>query len=461
MSKLSSVSLSAGIRRSVSHSVTSTRVKVKKHLLERLDAEALYGSTHDELTGLYNRRMFCAKARELLDATPGERYCLLVSNVHDFKMVNDVYGRHGGDKLLMRIATALRFYKTDGMVYGRVGADKFCALIREDDFDRDMLEASTNHIIRLDRNTYYPILVHIGVYVVEDKSLPVETMIDRAHMAIDGCGSNANRRVRIFDNSVREQRVWSHSIIGSLEDALHSGDIMPYLQPQVDETGAILGAELLVRWNHRDRGFLSPSEFVPILEYSGLITKVDDLMWEHACRMLGIWQMQGRDDLTLSVNVSAKDFLFTDVRKRLVSLVNRYGVDPSHLRLEITETAMMTDIESRLVDIKGLQAEGFVVEMDDFGSAYSSLNMLREIPVDVLKIDMLFLREATEHERARIILQSVIDLSRKLHISAITEGVETVEQFEMLKQMGCKIFQGFYFAKPMPVSSFELLCGLA
>lgn len=460
MSKLSNVSLSAGIRRSVSHSVTATRIKVRKHLLQKLDAEELYGTTYDELTGLYNRRTFCERARELLQSNPDQRYCILVSNVHDFKMVNDVYGRDGGDKLLIRMATALRFYKTEDMVYGRVGADKFCALLRECDFDRDMLEASTNHIIRLDRNTYYPILVHIGVYVIDDINMSVETMIDRAHMAIDGCGTSPNKRVQVFDDSIREERVWTHSIIGSLEDALRNGDVLPYLQPQVDETGAIFGAELLVRWNHRDRGFLSPNQFVPVLEYSGLITKVDDLMWENACRLLSVWQMRGRDDLSLSVNVSAKDFAFMDVRRRLLSLVRRYSVDPSRLRLEITETAMMTDIESRLADIKALQAEGFMVEMDDFGSAYSSLNMLREIPVDMLKIDMLFLREAIEHERARIILQSVIDLSRQLHIGAITEGVETFDQFEMLKKMGCRMFQGYYFAKPMSVGDFERLCGI-
>ena len=185
-----------------------------------------------------------------------------------------------------------------------------------------------------------------------------------------------------------------------------------------------------------------------------MITEVDRYMWRCACEILSGWKEQGRD-LFVSVNISPKDFYFMDVAQELKDLVNEYGVDSGKLRIEITETVMMTDVEKRMRILEDLRQAGFVVEMDDFGSGYSSLNMLKDMPVDVLKIDMKFLSKTTDDMKARTILQNIINLSEDLGIFSLTEGVETHTQHRMLSEMGCKLFQGFFFAKPLPITEFE------
>ena len=197
---------------------------------------------------------------------------------------------------------------------------------------------------------------------------------------------------------------------------------------------------------------MSPASFIPVLEKNGLIIEVDKHMWRCACETLAGW---ADNDLFISVNISPKDFYFTDVVKDIKDLVSEYGIPPHRLRIEITETVMVNNAEERMATLEELRAAGFIVEMDDFGSGYSSLNLLKEMPVDVLKIDMRFLSVKKNRDRARIIVKNIISLSEELGIDSLTEGVETEYQFEKLAGMGCRLFQGYYFAKPMPIEEFE------
>ena len=217
----------------------------------------------------------------------------------------------------------------------------------------------------------------------------------------------------------------------------------------------MLGAEALVRWIHPVKGMISPAEFIGVFERNGTITKLDYYMWETACMQLRKWKEQGREDIYISVNISPKDFYFMDVYKAFTELVAKHGISPANLKLEITETAMMSELERQRKLIARLRAAGFVVEMDDFGSCYSSLNMLKDIQVDTLKIDMAFLGKTDNEDRASKILKMVVELSKQLEIPVITEGVETHDQVEFLRKIGCDMFQGYYFAKPMDVSAFE------
>ena len=198
-----------------------------------------------------------------------------------------------------------------------------------------------------------------------------------------------------------------------------------------------------------------PSSFVEMFERNGMIAKLDQYVWEQACRQLQKWERCGHGDIYLSVNISPKDFYYLDIYKIFTELIGKYKIAPSNLKLEITETTVMENLEEQLALIKRLRAAGFIVEMDDFGSGYSSLNMLKDICVDVLKIDMAFLKKGEDEERGRNILCTIIELSNKLDMPVIMEGVETKEQVQFLTEMGCHIFQGFYFAKPMSVSQFE------
>ncbi|MBO4338048.1 MAG: EAL domain-containing protein, partial [Lachnospiraceae bacterium] len=257
-----------------------------------------------------------------------------------------------------------------------------------------------------------------------------------------------------YDEKMRAQVLWSQKISTQLHDALKNKNIIPYLQPIVDTDGNIKGAEALVRWIHPEKGFLSPASFIPVFEKNGMIVEVDKYMWRCACEILSRWSKEKRD-LFLSVNISPKDFYFMDVAAELSGLVAEYGIPASSLRVEITETVMMNNSDDRMDDIRKLKEKGFIVEMDDFGSGYSSLNMLKDMPVDVLKIDMKFLSAAQDNERARTILANIIHLSGDLIIASLTEGVETAAQHKALTEMGCQLFQGYHFSKPVSVEEFE------
>jgi EAL domain-containing protein (putative c-di-GMP-specific phosphodiesterase class I) len=221
----------------------------------------------------------------------------------------------------------------------------------------------------------------------------------------------------------------------------------------------VLGAEALARWIHPTRGFMSPDEFIPVLERNGMIADVDIHIWRCACEILKRWQENGIE-MFISINISPKDFYFMNVPDTIVGLVKEFGIEPSRLRIEITETVMIGDVDNRIEDICRLREFGFIIEMDDFGSGYSSLNLLQDMPVDVLKIDMAFLRKAEDNPKAEMILYNIIAMSKDLELISLTEGVESLYQFEQLSRMGCKMFQGYLFSKPIPIEEFEKYCKL-
>ena len=228
-----------------------------------------------------------------------------------------------------------------------------------------------------------------------------------------------------------------------------------FLQPLVGADGQLVGAEALARWRHPVQGLVAPNNFIPVVEKTGLIIRLDEYMWELAAEKLSRWKAQGRGDLSISVNVSAKDFYYTDLSKVFIDLVEKYGIAPDRLNIEITETVLITDLEMHVQTMDKLRDYGFRIEIDDFGSGYSSLNMLKDVKADILKIDMLFLRETENKERSRVILSSVINMAKALDMRVVAEGVETVEQMESLRNMGCDIFQGFYFSEPVSAEEFE------
>ena len=215
------------------------------------------------------------------------------------------------------------------------------------------------------------------------------------------------------------------------------------------------GGEALARWLHPDNGLIEPGVFIDVLERADLIYKLDRYIWELAAGQLARWKGTEFENVALSVNVSPKDLYYLDIRKEFTDLTKRYRIDPAKLNIEITETAVTSDVNKCAKLILELQEAGFKVEIDDFGSGYSSLNMLKDINADVLKIDMGFLRKTENQKRARVILNYTVDMAHELGMSVITEGVETKEQFEFLKDMDCEMFQGYYFDRPMPVDCFE------
>ena len=414
-----------------------------------------YAARHDALTGIYNKEYFSERVKKKLKEEPDGAYVMVCSDVKDFKIINDVFGMQSGDELLIRIAEHLREKIHEGTLYGRLDSDHFAVMIKKEQYSDEIFLQAVDEVIHLDSVIRFPVKIYVGVYEIKDRDIPVSVMCDRAFMAARTIREDYKSGVAFYDEKLRQSVLWEQELTADLDGALENGEIQMFLQPQVDVNGKILGAEALVRWQHPKYGMIPPTDFIPVFEKSGLVARIDRYIWEQACIQLQKWKEKGVDDLSISVNISPRDFYFMDLYPIFTGLVTTYGINPANLKLEITETAVMQNLEKQLALIGCLQKYGFTVEMDDFGSGYSSLNMLKDMQVDVLKIDMAFLGETKDVERSRKILRMIIELSKQLGMRVVTEGVETKEQVAFLTEMGCDIFQGYFFARPMPVAQFE------
>jgi diguanylate cyclase (GGDEF)-like protein len=425
---------------------------------QRAAEQKLFTARHDQLTGLFNRDYLYERTKELLAENPEEVYLIITAEITDLKVINDLYGNTFGDQALKFAAEWMRNNENvnRGGVYGRLGGDSFGVCIPEKDFRLERMEFALSNLTVFEGETKYRMLIHAGIYRVDDRSLKASVMYDRAVLALEGIKDDYHYHTAWYEPYMRENALRNKRIAEELTAAIADGQIRPWLQPIVDREKKIIGAEALARWIHPVEGIRFPGDCIPVLEKNGMIADLDRCIWRQACMILAQWKEEGKD-LFLSVNISPRDFYLLDVAGELKSMVREYGVEPSKLRLEITESVMMTDDENRMKILRDMQSCGFLIEMDDFGSGYSSLNLLREMPVDVLKIDMVFLRNTAdqERERARTIVEDVISMANHLSITSLTEGVETEYQYKRLLEMGCQLYQGFWFAKPMPVEEFE------
>ena len=416
-----------------------------------------YLATHDSLTGLYNKNYFAVKAAELLKATPDEDWLLLSSNIKDFKLINDLFGFKKGNEVLKMEADLLKEQCGEGIVYGRIGGDKFAACIPKARFKEQDFMNAIQTMGRAINNDLYHLHIYVGVYEITDRNEDISVMCDKANLAIKTLNENYDRSIAYYSETLLNDTIEEKQLVGDFDKALAEKQFCMYLQPQTTSEGKVLGAEALVRWQHPKRGLIFPGEFIEVFEKTGLIYRLDMFVWELAVQKLAEWQKDGRSDLYISVNISTKDFYYMNVYETITKLVEKYGIIPSTLKLEITETAIMTGTAGELEIIERFRKYGFDVEIDDFGSGYSSLNTLKDMDVDVLKIDMGFLRTTRPDrlERSMSIINTIISLTRTLGLSVVTEGVETREQVDKLTQMGCGVYQGYYFSKPIPVKQFE------
>ena len=420
---------------------------------QRIQRE-IYNATHDTLTGLYTREYLYERIRKKLAENPDTEYYVSFVDVKNFKIVNDIFSTSFGDYALQCIADWIRMDTNEKWVYGRLAGDTFGVCHPVDELNIKEVEEQLSRFVVKKDNVEYHILIHLGLYKVIDRSMNVSVMFDRAHLALSTIQDEYHKHIAFYDDNLRKKVLWSQHISSELHEAIRTMQLRPYLQPIVDSSGEVVGAEALARWIHPKDGFLSPGAFIPVFEKNGMIVEVDKHMWRCACEILSRWSKKGKR-LFISVNISPKDFYFMDVFSEIRMLTEDYEIDPSLLRIEITETVMMTEEEECMRILQRFRDAGYIVEMDDFGSGYSSLNMLKDMPVDVLKLDMKFLGKTGDGERAQTILQNIIHLSDDLGIVSLTEGVETEDQFRMLTRMHCVLFQGYHFAKPMPVEEFE------
>ncbi len=422
---------------------------------ETFKNELAYHATHDHLTGLWNREFFFETASQVLAEHPDKEFVLMVTDIYQFRMFNEILGKKLGDDLLVTIANTLQEHHTDLRVEGRTHGDRFAILIPKEEFHKQELMDICHRVVE-QKNYALKIHIYFGAFEIKDRSLGVEKMYDRAYMALDTIKGNPHKNIAVFEESMRDRLIKNMLTIDELEEALQEKQFMIYIQPQVDlQTGSWVGGEALVRWKSPRRGIVPPFEFIPLFEENGMIIKLDYYVWDMACQQLRKWKDQGLANYSISINISAKDFYLTDLYSDIVGLVEKYEIDPGCLKLEITETAIMVNVQEQMALIRKLQEYGFLIEMDDFGSGYSSLNSLKDIEVDILKLDMKFFEKSENPERSEKIIESIINLSNKLKMPVIAEGVEDDEQLELLKRTGCRIVQGYYYSKPVPVPEFE------
>ncbi|MBQ6734181.1 MAG: EAL domain-containing protein [Lachnospiraceae bacterium] len=431
-------------------------------ILDKTDETLAYDrererATHDPLTGIYNMDGFCERVEEILTADPVTPRFMIATNIREFKLLNDLFGLEKGNEILRSIANMLKGLCAEDEVCGRLSSDRFVLLLERDHFNEEQMRTSLYRLGSLINSTAYRLCVHVGIFAIDDPSMTVPQMYDRAYVAINSVKQEGASRIVYYSHQMMQHSRDEQKILNSISQALDQGDLKIYLQPQVDSGGTIRGAEALVRWIHTECGIILPAHFIHVLEEAGLIHQLDMSVWEMACRILASWRGTPREGLYLSVNISPRDFYYIDIFKTLTGLVEKYGLLPEKLHLEITETALMADSEKQHTTVKRLRNYGFQVEIDDFGSGYSSLSMLKDLPVDTLKIDMEFLHETENRSRSRTILESILQMSSALGMNVICEGVENKAQFDFLKSIGCNLYQGYYFSKPVPVKDFEAM----
>lgn len=418
---------------------------------------------YDALTGALSLTGFRKRVEEVLRAHPDVPYILSYNNITNFKYINDRFGMQAGDELLRFWVDKSLPMLAEDEAMGRLEADHFAVFRRvegEERIHRDeenVLNPLRNYFIDRGEGTRVQLCSGGYVLVSEDYLRPdVDHMLDCARVAERRLRETRKDGFEFYNPKQWEKGRLAADIVSHLPLALQSGEVEVWYQPQVNfDTGEIIGVEALCRWDHDKLGWLLPSEFIPVLEESGLIYDLDRFVWETVCQDLHRWSEQGKR-LSASVNLARNDVLKdTNIPGRLYNLVQSHGLTPDQLRVEITETAYVEDSALLIATTMKLRELGFAVEMDDFGSGYSSLHMLKEVPVDRIKLDLNFLTGTGDPVKGRVIVSKMIELVSLLGMDLIAEGVETVEQASFLQERGCSEMQGYYFYKPMPVSDFE------
>lgn len=422
--------------------------------LERLR----YLADYDVLTGIYNKNKFVEETKILLAENPDEKMAFVRMDIDRFQLINAFYGTEEGDKVLKFMAETVKGFakKYEKVSYGRLEADVFaiCLPYKEAKETLDHVYAIRNHFKQYPLE--FDIVPAFGVYVIEDKELPIEIMLDRAKLAAKTIKGQYLNNYAFYSDDIGLALEEEQQIVNEMANALEKEQFLVYFQPKYNvKSRQPVGAEALVRWEHPEMGMISPGKFIPIFEKNGFITKLDYFVWNRVCFMLRGWLDEGEKPNPVSVNVSRVNLFNPNIVRIICDLVDSYDIPRELLQLELTESAYADATLAMKDKVQTLREEGFQVLMDDFGSGYSSLNVLKDIEVDVLKIDMRFFESTDVGGRGENIVASIVRMAKWLDIPTIAEGVEKEEQVEFLKNIGCEYVQGYYFAKPMPAYAYN------
>lgn len=418
-------------------------------------------ANYDELTGLPNRTYFRDFVDQLIDVDEPTEHALLLIDLDNFKHINDSLGHPVGDKLLIEIANILQIIKPDNASIARLGGDEF-AILLQNISDNQVVEKFAEVLLNrlsapISLNDQKIIVTpSIGIAFFPEHGLTPTDILRNADTAMFHAKRKGRNNYQLFEGSMNEYAQWRLAIESDLRRALKNEELFLAYQPKVDsKTQTVVGAEALVRWNSPDKGFISPADFIPIAEETGLIIQLGDWVLEKACSTMADWLAKGMSIDRISVNLSGRQFMQPDLIGKVVSVLERTGLPNSYLELEITESTIMDDVEHAVHTMNTIKSHGISLSIDDFGTGYSSLNYLKRFPLDTLKIDRSFVVDMCENEVDRNIALSIIELAHNLKMNVVAEGAETADQATLLESMNCDQIQGFYFSKPVEKEAFE------
>lgn len=415
---------------------------------------------YDFLTGIYGQQKFYQATRELLDQRAGANFAFIHFDIDRFRIINTLYGSKEGDRLIHFVAGAIRKVMTayGRGTYGRLGGDVFGMCVPYED------GAAIYHILEGIRaeirkhSVHYYLETCAGIYLVDDPDMEVAAMHDNAEIAAAQCKGQYMVHDVLYTEEIGQKVLREQHIIDEMDAALAEQQFIVYFQPKYQlKKMAPYGAEALVRWKKPSGEIVLPNEFIPIFERNGFITKLDYYVWEKVCQFIDSELSQGRNPAPISVNVSRVNLYNPDFMDSLIDLIHRYHIPPHYLNLELTESVFSEDVELIQRAVNYLHDAGFTILMDDFGSGYSSLNILKDVDLDVLKIDMKFFSKGNTAEKGAKIIEAVIRMAESLDMMVIAEGVEEKHQVDFLNDLGCDYIQGYYFGRPMSQDQYEKL----
>ncbi|MBQ9320553.1 MAG: EAL domain-containing protein [Acidaminococcaceae bacterium] len=405
----------------------------------------------DTVSNLYKKDYFYEHADNILNGDSQQPYTVLCTYVEHFNLLNEKYSGQKCNAMLRELADMLHRYIPDCALDGRLSEDTFSFLVKKQPDDAWLGKLQKT----VEKDFCYPVSIKYGVYDQNAKGLSIAKMCDRIRMSVDNIKNKYGSNLVHYDEKMLEQARRQHFIVQNMEKALEGHQFKAYFQPKhslhTDQTG---GAEVLVRWIHPELGFMNPGEFIPLFEENGFVTRMDYYIWEEACVALRRWKEEGMPVIPLSVNMSRRDFEEPDIVAKIVALADKYGLEHELLHIEVTESSIASDPEKLAGIVAALHNAGFIIELDDFGSGYSSIATLNELTLDVLKLDMSLVRK-DDPASDNSVLKFAVMLGKMLGLKLVAEGVESVDQVERLREMGCDYIQGYYYSRPLPQAEFE------
>ncbi|AEV29640.1 diguanylate cyclase (GGDEF) domain-containing protein [Sphaerochaeta pleomorpha str. Grapes] len=411
----------------------------------------------DSLTGLYNREAFYRKTENLIKENPETTYLYIRWNVVRFKMINDRFGNTKGNSVLRHLAKGFLNWVNQRGVCGRFYSDQFAICMPKNEFDPEQFSRFSVELLHETCLTMN-LQMSFGMYEIQDISLPVERMNDRAKLAMRSIKENDTDPYCYYSEAMRNKVLSAQKIMDSFENALNTKQFIIYLQPIYNiHENKFISAEALVRWITPENGMVAPLEFIPLFEENGFIQKLDLYVLEQVCILQRSLLTEGKKPIPISSNLSRVDFFNPDLYKEIIAIVDTYELPHSLIKLEITETAYMDNPKQLLQTISVLQKHGFEILMDDFGSGYSSLNTLQKVPIDILKLDQLFTSEIGTSNKAETIIQNIVNMALGINLQVVAEGIETQEQANFYRSIGCNTLQGYFFSKPISENDYRLL----